>query len=396
MNLTDTAVRHSKGGERPRKLADGKGLYLLVMPSGARYWRWKYRYAGREKVLALGVYPEVSVAQARAKHWEARLLLLTGIDPMTVRREQQQGAAAFVTFKQAAEKWYEHWAPSKKAKGAEIMWGRIKSNVLPHIGKRPVSEIPASAFRDVAKKIEDRAPTIARQMLQCCSQIMRYAVAHDMAERNPVGDLQTGDVLKPHQPKNHARVDSKELPSLLHAIESYGGTEATRLAMRLLAMTFVRTGELIEATWDELDLENARWDIPAERMKMNTSHIVPLSRQAVEIFKRLKAITYGGNFVFPGRAGHTKPMSRATMLVALGSMGFGGKMTGHGFRGLASTILHEQGYNHEHIELQLAHQSRGKVSAAYNHALYLQPRAKMMQDWADYLDARQAEYQPPA
>jgi len=396
MNLTDTAVRHAKGGERPRKLADGKGLYLLVQPNGARYWRWKYRHAGREKVLALGVYPEVSLAQARDKHWEARLLLLTGVDPMTVRKEQQSGAAAFVTFKQAAEKWYEHWAPTRRGKGAEIIWGRLKSNVLPHIGKRPVSDIPASAFRDVVKRIEDRAPTIARQMLQCCSQIMRYAVAHDMAERNPVGDLQTGDVLKPHQSKNHARVDAKELPALLHAIQNYGGEEATRLAMRLLAMTFVRTSELIEATWDELDLDNARWDIPAERMKMDTPHIVPLSRQAVEAFRRLRVLSYGGNLVLPGRAGHTKPMSRATMLMALRSMGFGGKMTGHGFRGVASTILHEQGYNHEHIELQLAHQSRGKVSAAYNHALYLQPRARMMQAWADYLDARLKEYRPPA
>lgn len=394
MNLTDTAVRHSKGGERPRKLADGKGLYLLVMPDGARYWRWKYRHAGREKVMALGVYPEVSLAQARAKHWEARLLLLTGADPVEQRRQQKKEQTAFVTFQRAAEKWYEHWAPTRKAKGAEIMWGRIKSNVLPHIGKRPVSDIPASAFRDVAKRIEDRAPTIARQMLQCCSQIMRYAVAHDMAERNPVSDLQTSDVLKPHKSKNVARVDAKEVPALMHAIVYYGGTESTRLALRLLAMTFVRTSELIEATWDELDLENARWNIPAERMKMSTPHIVPLSRQAVETFKRLKTLTYGGNFVFPGRAGHTKPMSRATMLVALGSMGFGGKMTGHGFRGLASTILHEQGYNHEHIELQLAHQSRGKVSAAYNHALYLQPRAKMMQDWSDYLEARLNEHKP--
>lgn len=393
MNLTDTAVRHFKGGDRPRKMADGKGLYLLVTPSGARYWRWKYRHAGREKVLALGVYPDVSVAQARAKHWEARLLLQTGVDPAAQRQEKRKELKSQMTFRRVAEKWYEHWAPTRRSH--KIIWGRVQNNVLPHIGNCLVSDLSAPAFRDVAKRIESKSPTVAKHMLQVCGQIMRFAVAHGMAERNPVGDIQVNDILQARPVKNHARVDAKDLPELMHAIASYGN-EPTRLAIYLLALTFVRTSELREAVWGELDLDNARWDIPAERMKMNSPHIVPLSRQAVSAFKRLKELSNGSDFVFPGRDSRAKAMSQHTMLAALRYMGFAGKMTGHGFRGLASTILHEQDYNHEHIELQLAHQSRGKVSAAYNHAVYLKPRAKMMQAWADYLDTRLKEYQPPA
>jgi integrase len=395
MNLKDTVVRHIKGGDKPRKISDGRGLYLLVTTKGARYWRWKYRFGKREKVMAFGVYPEVSLALARERHREARLLHLSGVDPMAVRKTEAATKTGFVTFRQAADLWFAHWAPSRGEKGAKMIWGRLVKNVFPQLGKRPIADIPASAFRDVAKNIEGRAPTVARQMLQYCSQIMRHAVAHDLAERNPVADLQAGDVLRVHKSRNHARVDAKDLPALLHALEHYGGDEATRLAFRLLSLTFVRTSELVEATWSEFDIENARWNIPAARMKMDTPHVVPLSRQSIEALKRLKVISYGGDFVFPGRGSHKRPMSRATMLVALRSMGYGGRMTGHGFRGVASTILHEQAYPHDQIELQLAHQSRGKVSAAYNHALYLKPRAKMMQEWADFLDKERSSYKSP-
>lgn len=395
MSLTNPAVRHAKGAEKPRKLADGNGLYLLVTTKGRRYWRWKYRHNGAEKVMAFGVYPAVSLAEARERHLEGRLLLSKGIDPMAERKKQDEGVQAFVTFKQVASKWYTHWAPQRKGNGAQLIWGRLESNVFPVIGKRPVTDIQASAFRDMARRIEGRAPTIARQMLMYCSQIMRYAVAHDLAERNPVGDLQAGDVLRAHKARNHARVDAKQLPALLYAIDHYGGGESTRLALKLLSLTFVRTSELTEATWGEFDLDGARWDIPAARMKMDTPHIVPLSTQAVEILRRLKVISYGGEFVLPGRDGHKKPMSRATMLMALRSMGYAGVMTGHGFRGVASTILHEQDYPHDCIELQLAHQTRGKVSSAYNHAQHLKPRAKMMQEWADYLTKQLEGYKPP-
>ena len=388
MSLTNNAVQHAKGLGRPRKLADGNGLYLLVSPKGQRYWRWKYRYAGKEKVMAFGVYPAVSLAEARERHLEGRLVLSQGIDPMSSRKQQKKPPPAFVTFKDAAKMWHAHWAPQRKGKGADLCWRQLEANVFPELGSQPVSEVPASAFRDMAKKVDARAPTIARHMLIYCGQIMRHAVAHDLAPRNPVGDIRAGDVLRPAKTKNHARVDAKQLPELLHAIQNYRGAETTRLALQLLSLTFVRTRELTEATWDEFDIESCRWNIPESRMKCGTPHIVPLSIQAIDLLSRLKVLSCNSLFVFTGREGPSKPLGRNAMLNALVNMGYNGIMTGHGFRGVASTVLHEQGYPHDHIELQLAHQPRGKVSAAYNHSQHLVARAKMMQEWADYLKAQ--------
>lgn len=394
MKLTDVKLRHVKADGSRRKLSDGRGLYLLVTPTGGRYWRWKYRFGGREKLMALGVYPEVSLAAARNLHRDARLVLANGIDPVAAKRKTNESSPAFVTFKQAAQLWHEHWAPQKKVDFAKIVWGRLENDVFPEIGRRPVNDIPPSTFRDMLKRIEDRAPTVSRKIFGYCGQIMRYAVAHDLADRNTVSELQGSDFLREHRTRNHARVDEKGLPALLYAIDHYP-SEVTRLAMRMLALTFVRVGEMLGATWSEFDLDNARWVIPSERMKMGSSHIVPLSAQAIEIIKRLKQITYGGEYLFPGRAGHKTTMSRAAILMALKSMGYRNSMTSHGFRGVASTILHEQGYDHEHIETQLAHLSRGKVSSAYNHALYIKPRTAMMQSWADYLDLKRGNYKPP-
>lgn len=394
MKLTDTKLRHIRSDGKRHKLADGRGLYLLITPSGGRYWRWKYRYEGREKLMALGVYPEVSLAAARNLHRDARLVLANGTDPVAARQKSHEKVSSFVTFEQAAKLWFAHWAPQKKGASPKAAWSRLEKDVLPEIGRKPIGSIPPSVFRDLLKRVEDRAPTISRAVFGYCGQIMRYAVAHDLADRNPVAELQSGDFLREHKSRNHARVDERKLPALLHAIDGFP-SEVTSLAMRLLCLTFVRVGELLGATWDEFDMAAGRWIIPAERMKMASEHIVPLSRQAIEIIERLKQITYGGNYLFPGRAGHHTTMSRATILMALRSMGYAKVMTSHGFRGVASTMLHEQGYNHEHIETQLAHQSRGKVSAAYNHALYLVPRSKMMQAWADFIDKKKAGYTHP-
>src|SRR6185437_14105251 len=242
-----------------------------------------------------------------------------------------------------------------------------------------------SAFRDTVRKIEQRgAADIAKRVLQTCGQIMRYAMANDVVTHNPVAGIKPGDVLKPHKRRNYPRIDQKELPTLLRAIDAYVGSEHTRLALQLMALTFVRTSELIGARWSEFDMKAARWAIPAERMKMKTPHLVPLSKQALSVLARLREISFGRELVFPGDVQSHKPMSNNTLLFALYRMGYRGRMTGHGFRGVASTILHEQGWPHEHIELQLAHQERNNVSAAYNHAQYLQPRAQMMQAWGDY------------
>jgi integrase len=291
------------------------------------------------------------------------------------------------TFETVAREWHARWKVDRHERHAHYVLRRLEADIFPEIGSRLVADLPTSAFRDSVKKIEDRgALDIAKRVLQTCGQIMRYAVSNDLTKHNPVADVKPADVLRPYKRRNYPRVGAKELPDLLHAIDGYAGSEHTRLALQLMALTFVRTSELIGARWSEFDLKAARWDIPPQRMKMKTPHIVALSTQALTVLKRLKEISFDRELVFPGDVKPTKPMSNNTLLFALYRMGYRGRMTGHGFRGVASTVLHEQGWPHEHIELQLAHQERNAISAAYNHALYLVPRKKMMQAWADHLD----------
>lgn len=384
--LTDSAIRTAKRAERARKLSDSGGLYLLIAPNGGRYWRFNYRYAGKQKTLALGVYPDVGLAKARERHQEARRLLADDIDPSAERKTTSK------TFEEVAREWHGHWKSNRHERHAHYVLKRLEADVFPEIGSQRLGEIPTSAFRDVARKIEQRgAADIAKRVLQTCGQIMRYAMANDLATHNPVAGIKPGDVLKPRTRRNYPRIDQNELPKLLKAIDAYVGAEHTRLALQLMALTFVRTSELIGARWSEFDIAGARWTIPAERMKMKTPHIVPLSHQALAVLQQLRELSFDRELVFPGDVQPTKPMSNNTLLFALYRMGYRGRMTGHGFRGVASTILHEQGWPHEHIELQLAHQERNSVSAAYNHAQYLQPRAQMMQAWANYLDVRRKE-----
>lgn len=379
--LTETQVRGAKSADRPRKLFDSRGLYLHVMPNGGRYWRFEYRFDGRKKTLALGVYPDVSLGKARARHQDARQLLADGVDPAAKKQ------ASITTFETVARAWYERWQVGRNQQYAYYVRKRLETDIFPEFGALPISEIPTSAFREAIQKIELRgAFEIAKRVLQNCSQIMRYAVANDLARYNPVADMRPADILRPRKKRNHPRVSTKELPGLLRAIDEYVGGEHTRLALQLMALTFVRTSELIGARWSEFDLESSRWEIPAERMKMKTQHIVALSRQSKAILMRLKEISFNRELVFPGDVNSSKPMSNNTLLFALYRMGYRSRMTGHGFRGVASTILHELGWPHEQIELQLAHQERDETSAAYNYALYLEPRARMMQAWADYLD----------
>lgn len=384
MPLTDLQIRKEKPTDKPRKLSDGGGLYLLVNQTG-KYWRWKYRFEGKEKVMALGVYPEITLAEAREAHQRARKLLATGVDPVADRK--QQATQAKTTFQQVAQAWWKHWSPSRSARHAGYVMRRLEADVFPALGKRPVDEIQAPELVKMTRAIEERgALDIAKRSLQTCGQVFRYAIAHGHAIRNPATEIRPGDILTIRKKQNYARLDAKELPELLRHIEVYQGSSVTRLAMKLMAMTFVRTSELIGARWEEFDLDNARWDIPAERMKMKTPHIVLLSHQAVQLLRNLHTLTGHRALLFPGERSHEKPMSNNTILKALERMGYKGRMTGHGFRGIASTVLHEQGWPHEHIELQLAHQERDDTSAAYNHALYLKPRAEMMQWWSDYLD----------
>jgi integrase len=392
MALTDTEIRRSKPGAKPYKLSDSGGLHLLVTPVGGKLWRWKYRVQGVEKLMAIGRYPDVSLSDARDRRDAARKQLASGIDPMADRKAKKttEHVATEHTFEKIAQKWLEHWCGNKSARHVATTQNRLKLNVYPVLGARPIAEIEPMELVDLAKGIEGRgASDMAKRILQIVGMVLRYAVAHGYSKRNPASEIRPSDILKPSRKNNMARIDAKELPDLLRAIELYEGRQLTRLAMKLMALTFVRTSELIGARWDEFDFEARRWNIPAERMKMNSPHIVPLAYQALEVLNLLRNLSGQYELVFPGEQDHTKSMSNMTILKALERMGYKGRMTGHGFRGLASTILHEQEYDHEHIELQLAHVPRDQVSAAYNHALYLGPRSKMMEHWADFLEKTQ-------
>ncbi len=362
---------------------------MEVVPTGGKHWRWKYRFGGKEKRLALGTYPQVSLAIARRTRDDARVMLKSGTDPVAAKQDLKRVAKVSLetTFEPVARAWHEHWKSSKSPRHADYVLRRLEADVFPEIGKRPIADLTAPILLAVAKKIETRgAVDIAKRAWQTCGQIFRYAVANGLLERNPATDVKPSDALKPRIKTHYARLEAKEMPELLRKIEAYQGTPATRLSMKLMALTFVRTGELIAAHWDEFDLEAAEWRIPKERMKMKTPHVVPLSTQAVEVLAAIHELRGLNGLLFHGERDHDKPMSNNTILGALKRMGYAGRMTGHGFRGVASTILHEMGHRHDIIELQLAHQERNDVSAAYNFATYLPQRRKMMQEWADHLD----------
>ena len=390
--LTDRAVRNADAEIKAYKLPDGRGLYLFVTPAGGKSWRWKYRFRSAEKVMTFGMYPDISLAEARDKHGAARKDLARGIDPMEQRKAERaaERAANEDSFQSVAEKWFEHWRVGKTLRHADTVKRRMNADILPKLGSRPINAIEAPEIVAAVKAIEERgAVDLAKRALETTGMVFRFAIAHGYAKRNPAAEIRPSDILKAPKKINFARIDARELPDLLRAIDVYRGTHVTRLAMKLMALTFVRTSELIEAKWGEFDIEARRWNLPAQRMKMGTPHIVPLSSQALEVLEALRTLSGHGEWLFPGARSIGKPMSNNTILMALERMGYKGKMTGHGFRGLASTILHEQGYAHDHIELQLAHAPRNAVSASYNHALYLAPRAEMMQDWADFLEKTQ-------
>jgi integrase len=389
MPLTATAIRNTKPADKPIRLFDGGGMYLEVSPAGGRWWRLKYRFVGKEKRLSLGVYPEVSLAEARSRREDARKLLAAGIDPSDQRKAAKREAEGreINSFEAVAREWYGKQAHVWVAHHASDVLRRLESNLFPEIGSEPIAEVTAPMLLAAVRKIEHRgAHDLAHRVLQVASQVFRYGVATGRCQRDPAPDLR--GALTPHKSKHQAAVAPEELPALLRAIDGYGelGDKLTAYALRLLVLTFVRTNELIGAEWSELDLDSAVWIIPATRMKMKTEHVVPLSRQAIEVLREIRAIGCSSRYVFPGR-NPDKPISNNTMLFALYRLGYKGKMTGHGFRAVASTILNEAGFRADVIERQLAHCERNEIRGAYNRAEYLAERRKMMQQWADMLDA---------
>ena len=389
MALTDTAARNTKwsGKTSGDKVRDGDGMYLLVKEAG-KYWRMDYRYGGKRKTLALGVYPAIGLGDARRARDRARALLRDGIDPSLHRKAEklQQAATQENSFQSIGNRWYEQWHVGKAASTANVIRKRLDRDVYPYIGPIPVADVTAPMLIGLVKKVEERgALDVASRVLNTCGQVFRFAVTHGLTGSNPATFIKPSDILPTRKVQHHVRLSAKDLPDLLRAMHAYDGSLLTRYAMQLMALTFVRTGELIGARWEEIDMQGQRWVIPAERMKMQTEHIVPLSVQAVEVLQAIYGISSRSPWVFPHESNPRKHMSNNTILFALYRMGYKGRMTGHGFRGVASTILHERGFEHAHIELQLAHMERNEVSAAYNYATYLEPRGKMMQWWADYL-----------
>lgn len=397
MPLTDIECRNATcpAGRPFFRLTDGGGLYLEVRQAGPRnlqgskLWHWKYRFGGKEKRLALGPYPDVPIKKARAARDQARSMLDAGTDPLQARKDGKEAQRLQIgtSFEAVARAWHANWSAAKSERHAGYVLRRLEADVFPVIGGKPIGDITAPQLLAMAKKIEARgALDIARRAWQTCGQVFEFALTLGQVERNPAKDVRPGAALKPRQQGHYARVDAKELPELLRRIYAYPGAVYTRMAMQLMVLTFVRTGELIGARWEEFDLDGAEWRVPASRMKMKTPHVVPLSRQAVDVLRCLHELRGLSGLLFPGERDHEKPMSNNTILGALKRMGYGGRMTGHGFRGVASTVLHEHGFEHAHIELQLAHMERDEVAAAYNFATYLPQRRKMLQWWADHLD----------
>lgn len=395
MKLSDATVRKAKPEAKPRKLTDGGGLYVMIHPNGGKYWQLAYRFAGKQKTLALGVYPDVSLSDARERREQARKLLANGSDPGVIKQTQKRQAkfAAANTFEAVAREWVENrtndWTEGHKA----LTLRTLEQDAFPSLGRRPIAEITPAELLATMKAIEKRgALEIAGRVLQRCSAVFRYGIATSRCNSNPATELR--GALKSPKRAHYTTIEKGGFPQLLRDIDSYQGSPVTTYALQLMALTFTRTSELIEAEWREIDLDRAEWLIRADRMKMRRPHLVPLSRQAVAVFREAAKLSSDRQYVFPNRNDPTKPASKAVILRALGRMGYTGKMTGHGFRSAASTMLNENkskwGIHRDVIELQLAHVEKNASRAAYNFAEYLDERRAMMQLWADYLDKLKA------
>lgn len=392
MALTDTAIRNAKPTDKPVKLTDGGGLYLLLKPNGSRWWRLDYRFDGKRKTLSMGVYPDVGLKDARAKRDEARKLLANGIDPSENRKAQKNARSeqAANSFEVVAREWFSKYSPGWAKGHADKIIRRLERDIFPWLGNRPIAEITAPELLQSLRRIEARGVLeTAHRALQNCGQVFRYAVQTGRAQRDPSGDLK--GALAPWKPQHYpALTEPSKLAELLRSMDSYQGNLITRSALRLMPLVFVRPGELRQAKWEEIDLDTAEWRYTVT--KTNTPHIVPLATQAVEILKELKELTGRSVYIFPGLRSHDRPMSENTINAALRYMGYDQQtMTGHGFRAIARTLLDEVlGYEPHIIEHQLAHAVRDPNGRAYNRTKHLTERRKMMQAWADYLDKLKA------
>lgn len=396
MKLTNLDCKNTPPNEppskSPKKLADGNGLYLWIMPNNRRYWRFRYKdIKGKYNEYAIGVYPEISLAEAREKTREARALLRDGIDPNKHKKslKRQRQAEAGNTYELIAREWHSHkkseWTPDH----AQNIMARLEKDVFPVLGDIPIREITHTDLLNVAKRIQERgANELAKRIIQLSVHIFQYAVITSRADKNIAEDLK--GLIKPKPKSHYAAIEARDLPEFLRVLRSNQARlyRQTQLGVEMLMLTFVRTSELIKAEWSEFDFKEKEWIIPAKRMKMNRDHVVPLSRQTISILEELRELHGHPKYVFPSQINRNNHMSNNTILMSLKRMGYKGKMTGHGFRSLAmSTIMERLGYRHEVPDLQLAHAKRGDVARAYDRAQFMEERTKMMQEWADYLDS---------
>ncbi len=396
MALTDTTIKTAKPADKPVKMTDGDGLYLLIHPNGGKWWRFDYRFDGKRKTLSMGVYPDVPLKAARDRRDDARKQIANGIDPGEHRKTHKSARADAVanSFETVAREWFTKLLPTWTPDHADKIIKRLERDVFPWIGGKPIADLNAPAVLTTIRRIEARGRLeTAHRALQNCGQVFRYAVATGRAERDPTGDLR--GALPPTREKHMAAItEPAEVGALLRAIDAFRGTLIVQSALKLSALVFVRPGELRQAEWSEIDLDKGEWNIPASRMKgwtrkgITTPHLVPLAPQAVAILQELRPLTGKGAHVFAGRD-PKKPMSNAAVNAALRRMGYDTKteMTGHGFRAMARTILHEElGADRDVIEHQLAHAVPDALGTAYNRTKFIKERRAMMARWADYLD----------
>jgi integrase len=393
MPLTDTAIRRAAPTQKPYKLFDERGLYLEISPAGGRWWRLKYRFAGKEKRVSLGTYPDVSLKTARERRDEARKLLSNEIDPSENRTAQKAAQIHRLgnSFEVVAREWYAKYEPTWVAKHSSRTLRRLEADVFPWLKERSVADITAPELLKVLRRIEERgAIESAHRVLSVCGQIFRYAIATGRAISNPTASLR-GALSNPISAHLAATTEPKKLAPLLNAMDGYEGSLPVRCALRLAPLVFVRPGELRHAQWSDIDLEKEEWRFIVS--KTGTAHIVPLSRQATALLRELKPLTGNGRYVFPSARSKDRPMSDNAVLAAMRRMGIDKEeMSGHGFRAVARTILDEVlGVRPDFIEHQLAHAVRDPSGRAYNRTAHLSERRKMMQDWADYLDRLKAE-----
>ena len=389
----EAAKPKPKTSPKDYKIYDEKGLYLLVKAIGSKYWRFRYRFDGKEKLLALGVYPKVSLSEARRLQDKAAKLLDASVDPSTDRKQRNDAdkLRKANTFEAVARGWFKEEEKGWKDRHASRVIYSLEKEIFPHIGDMPITKIRTPDIKRAINLIQKRgAFDIAKRSLQRCSSVFSYAVQSGIAETNPAREL-IGSIKSPkvkHQPS----LKREELPEFLKRIDGYDGLLQTKLALRLLVHTFVRPGELRKARWEEFNLDAKEWRIPGERMKMNIGHIVPLTKQVIKILKDLEPLTGRFELLLPGERKATQPMSENTLLFALYRLGYKGKATPHGFRASASSILNEQNFNSDAIERQLSHIERNKVKGAYNYnAEFMKERKKIMKWWSDYLDDMEQE-----